>query len=1016
MKKNTILILVLLLLSATLYAVDSATYISPNNDGVQDSLRIPFSISDTRYIVAWEFVVVDSTGTAVRTIGNKEKRPEQLTIKSFFQQLIKPKQGIDVPSEIMWNGVLDSGEVAPDGIYQYYVTATDDNGNMGKTPLYTVVVDNTAPELSVQKPSGVSLIFSPDADGNKDSFSVQQSGSSEDKWEGAFKDASGNSIKTYNWTNTSPANITWDGKNDNGVTTIDGVYSYEVTATDRAGNYAHDRINNIIVDTIRPSINVTINTNFFSPSTDSKIGTVRLMPSMPVTNGLTSWEVNVLNADKSVVRSYSGTSAPQHITFDGKDSSGAVLPEGNYQAEFKARYVNGHQPRSLSPLFTLDVTPPSVQLRLSSNIFSPDGDGRLDMLPIYQTASAELEWKGSIKNAEGDVVRTYIFANQPSASISWDGLTDTNSLAPDGSYTYELTSTDRAGNIGLAKSNAFELNTGTTELILTANKAAFSPVVADENAVLFTPTVKTRSNVVEYVFTISTPSGRVVKTTTGSSLPNSFTWNGLDNENVRVEDGLYVAKLETVSENGNEAAVSSNTFTLDSQPPTVEVSVPYLVFSPNNSGKKDVLPIYLTSSKEELWTAQIIDEKGTVVRAYNWNGNAQSFDWNGTDESGNPVPDGEYSLVVESTDNAGNATRSRIADIVVDVRIPKAFLTASEDAFSANGDGFKDVQKFNIMTSIPEGITAWNVEIVNLETEEVIRSWSEKDSESVPAVINWDGLDSNGRAAEGLFYANLFIEYLKGDEVSVTTPTFVSSTTPPVLTVKTAPQYFSPDNDGLDDDAFISLAAQSLVPFTSWTFEVSDPQNGESFWKVGGASTITERIIWDGRSNKAELVQSATDYPYTFTVTDSLGMTSVVKGIIAVDVLVIKIGDVLKIQVPSIIFRENAADFNTLAPDVVAKNNFVLGRIASILNKFRDYSVIVEGHANNISGTEQEEVTELVPLSQARAEAIKQMLGDLGVNENRLTTIGIGGRQPVAAREDRTNWWKNRRVEFILNK
>ena len=58
----------------------------------------------------------------------------------------------------------------------------------------------------------------------------------------------------------------------------------------------------------------------------------------------------------------------------------------------------------------------------------------------------------------------------------------------------------------------------------------------------------------------------------------------------------------------------------------------------------------------------------------------------------------------------------------------------------------------------------------------------------------------------------------------------------------------------------------------------------------------------------------------------------------------------------------------------------------------------------------------LVPLSEARADTVKQMLVEYGVDESRLSTVGMGGRQPVVPREDRDNWWKNRRVEFILNK
>ena len=273
-------------------------------------------------------------------------------------------------------------------------------------------------------------------------------------------------------------------------------------------------------------------------------------------------------------------------------------------------------------------------------------------------------------------------------------------------------------------------------------------------------------------------------------------------------------------------------------------------------------------------------------------------------------------------------------------------------------------------------------------------------------------------------------DYTKGDSLSASTAPFLCSVTPPLLSVRTSPEYFSPDNDGVDDDLFIALKGTSIVPFTGWTFEINDPNNGKNFWKTSGKSSITERIIWDGRGNDGELVQSAVDYPYKFTVTDSLGMTSTVEGFISVDVLVIRIGDVLKMQVPSIIFRSDNADFagkdkdpqRGLDQKIIDNNYRVLKRIAQILEKFRDYNVTVEGHANNISGTEKEETSTengnipLVPLSEQRAATVKDILVSYGIASSRLTTVGRGGRMPVAPRSDKDNWWKNRRVEFILNK
>ena len=138
MKKLFAFLLSFAILSSSLiFAQEAKTlFISPNNDGVQDELVIPLSINEKRYISEWSLVILNSEGTAVRTIGNKEKRPEELTVKSFFESLFSKKEGVVVPESVMWNGVLDSGEVAPDGTYFYYVTATDDNVNIGKTELF----------------------------------------------------------------------------------------------------------------------------------------------------------------------------------------------------------------------------------------------------------------------------------------------------------------------------------------------------------------------------------------------------------------------------------------------------------------------------------------------------------------------------------------------------------------------------------------------------------------------------------------------------------------------------------------------------------------------------------------------------------------------------------------------------------------------------------------------------------------------------------------------------------------
>ena len=1023
-------IFLVLCAAAPVFAAENkVVYISPNNDGVQDELIVPLKISDKRYVSEWSFVVTDETGAVVRTIGNKESRPEKLTFKTFFKQLFKPKQGILIPSTVMWNGVTDAGQTAADGTYFYYVTAADDNGNVNKTPLYTVVVDNTQPEIELIQPSESAKTFGA---GNKAEIAIKQSGSMEDLWLAEIVDNEGNVVRTFSWKNAAPETCIWDGKNNEGFAVGEGVYTYRISAADKAGNVSDPaQVTNIIYDAVPRSVNMTVAGSPFSPNGDGVKDSVVLTLSMPNTSGLLNWKVNVKDKTGANRRTFSGTNVPPaSLEFDGKNDAGSVLPDGDYQLVFSAAFNNG-QESQIARNITVDNTPPAASVRADGLIFSPDGDGKLDTLTFSQEGSKEKAWSAVVADEAGKTVKSWSFGETPDASVVWDG-TASDGRITDGFYTYTLFATDLAGNTGRAQTPAFELNTGTTEVILAVGSEAFSPNGDKiKDTISFTPHVKTAAGIASYELKIINASGAAVKTFSEKrSLPGSISWDGRGDDAKVCADGMYTASLYTVSKNGSEAVFTTKPFELDTIYPSAAVSAPYTLFSPNGDGRKDGIDVSADTSSEKLWTARITDKAKADVRSFSWTGKAPAFSWDGKDEAGNTVADGTYTLTLSSTDDAGNTGSASIKDIRVDNRSVKLFVTAERDAFSPNGDGFADNQQFSLRTTLNDGIEQWSFSVTNADSGTVVYWRDGKAGEAILSVVQWDGTGLDGRIAEGSMSAALSVDYVKGDSLNVSTAPFICSVTPPQLTVRTTPEYFSPDNDGVDDDLFIALKGTSAVPFTGWSFEINDPNNGKNFWKTSGKSSITERIIWDGRSNGGELVQSAVDYPYKFTVTDSLGMSSTVEGFIPVDVLVIRMGDVLKMQVPSIIFRSDNADFAGTDKDpkrgldqkIIDNNYRVLKRIAQILEKFRDYNVTIEGHANNISGSEKEEMSTengnipLVPLSEQRAAAVKDILVSYGIASSRLTTVGRGGRMPVAPRSDKDNWWKNRRVEFILNK
>lgn len=1026
-------------------AVADTKYISPNSDGVQDELVIPLKISDKRYVQAWSLVIMDSQHNVVRTIENKIARPSKMTFKAFFKQLFTPKQGVAIPDTITWNGAMNNGETAPDGTYYYYITATDDNGNSGKTKEYEVVIDTVAPDVELAQPSD--KIF---GEGAKAALKIKQTGSVEDEWVGKFRSADGTVVRTVKWVNAEPAEFQWKGTDDQDAQVFDGVYSYEISATDRAGNTSLPAsITNIIYSAEKPATNLYVKgSRYFSPNTDSKTSNVALDLTIPVPeeksgNKLVEWAVTVKDKAGKAVRTYNQTNSgdipPSSIIFDGKDDSGKQLKDGEYQAVVTAKYLNGYEPDPISsPVLVLDTDKPAAQIVASEKVFGAGAKDsvKFSIMPVPSSGSTVPSWKGEIQSSDGKVVNSYDFGEYPPEEVVWNGISSDGTIAEKGQYRFVLSGTDLAGNTGVSQTTELvTFDTTEAQLLLAVSDTAFSPNGNKvKDTITFTPVTATK-DVVSYDFTIKNKAGKAVYTVKESKkLPVNFVWDGKDDSKILCSDGMYFAQLSVLAANGSTASASTQNFELDTLAPNLTAETPWSFFAPSGNGAQKNIPVTIKEcSAEKLWVAEVRDAKDKAVKKFSWNGSKESFAWDGTDESGNLAANGKYNIVIFSTDDAGNSFSTELKGITLDNRETKAYITAEYEGISPNNDGYLDTQKFEIRTSVADNIKSWNFD-VRKEDGTSVYALSEKDSANLPAAINWNGAGKDGLACEGTFTGTLEVLYNNGNKVSAVSSPFICTATAPKLTVKTAPEYFSPDNDGVDDDLYIKLAGSTKAKIKNWSFVIKDPK-GKDFWKTSGKSQITERIIWDGLSNlqkdvngNAERVQSAMDYPYEFTVTDNLGMTSTVKGVIPVDVLVIRDGNLLKMAVPSIIFESDAANFQTanakLDADKVSNNIKVLNRIADILKKFKDYKVTIVGHANKITDNPEEETVDnlaqwgraSMPLSKERADAIKVYLTKRGVNAAALSTEGMGGTKPVVNPKDKDNNWKNRRVEFILQK
>lgn len=116
-----------------------------------------------------------------------------------------------------------------------------------------------------------------------------------------------------------------------------------------------------------------------------------------------------------------------------------------------------------------------------------------------------------------------------------------------------------------------------------------------------------------------------------------------------------------------------------------------------------------------------------------------------------------------------------------------------------------------------------------------------------------------------------------------------------------------------------------------------------------------------------------------------------------------RVGEGIKITFDSgILFDVNKA---TLKPASMTN----LQNLASILNKYPDTNILIEGHTDD-TGTEEYNLD----LSKKRSQSVSNYLASLNVDPTRFTIMGYGESQPIATNETSEGRSQNRRVELAI--
>ena len=101
--------------------------------------------------------------------------------------------------------------------------------------------------------------------------------------------------------------------------------------------------------------------------------------------------------------------------------------------------------------------------------------------------------------------------------------------------------------------------------------------------------------------------------------------------------------------------------------------------------------------------------------------------------------------------------------------------------------------------------------------------------------------------------------------------------------------------------------------------------------------------------------------------------------------------------------------FSTGSATLTSTSRYEIDKLARILNRYHDTSLVIEGHTDNTGYRDSNQM-----LSEKRADSVANLLTTYGVSRQRLSPVGYGDSRPIET--NNTEWGRkqNRRVEVVI--
>lgn len=465
------------------------SHFSPNNDGVRDLIYFSVKVRDKSPIVFFELVIRDKKGAVVhRQRADERIREKEFHWSLFFRSFVSPRSRADIPERLTWNGrmIADSKKPVkdnlftdeptdaplPDGAYNYEFRAIDEKNNESRRVTGEIYIDTVEPVATIEISDD---LISPNGDGRRDMITVTQDTTATDLYEGAILNAACKQIRHFSFSSPALTRFDFDGKQDNGTVAEEGVYRYQLTGRDAAGNQKTALSSNFYLTRRVDAATLKSNAVGLNPK-NKKFAELVLYPAVEYPQGFIDGEILInktcdFKKDSLAYRIAIPSLKPDKkkpaaFIWRGQGLGQTVVGDGLYCVIFRARYENGNAPESTPLQFLVDSTGPELDATadLSSREFSPDGDNeneeqafRLFARDLSQISAYELTIREVYPDQKLNIVRRFAGKDEIPATIYWDGRTDQAGLVESlTQYEYTFSATDTLGNTSITTPRRFE--------------------------------------------------------------------------------------------------------------------------------------------------------------------------------------------------------------------------------------------------------------------------------------------------------------------------------------------------------------------------------------------------------------------------------------------------------------------------------------------------------------------------------------------------------------------------------